>query len=525
VAVPDEEGASTRAERHTRARRALDTAIAALPVAQRPVVLTLVDTPLPRTTTRKVKRADLRRQVERILQASEPPSVRSAAHDVAAQSVRAAVATIARRDTAALHPAMTLRGDLAFDSLMLLELLVALEAQHGRSFDAERLNACQTLGDVEALLRERAETRRPVATSTIAEAEPNPLEVPEPLREAAMHWLGRAQHGFYDRVLQTKVFGRAHIPYNRNVIVVANHASHLDMGLVKYALGSYGQEIVSLAAQDYFFEGNRFLTAYFENFTRLVPMPRDALRQGLRKAGELIDQGKTVLIFPEGTRSTDGQVHEFKAIVGHLALQHGVDVLPLYLGGTYGALPKGAKVVRRRDVEARIGPVLTAQELARVTEGLSLAEASRKASRLIEEAVRALGRGSLLELSKLTREAAAEEPAPPPTLQAVFQELERRFAPGAVERPTSYYFSLGDDRFTLLVSKESCEVKEGKHVAAADCVLKTSPDLFARIVREAYVPSPAEFMSGAVKTNNVGLLLEFQKTFRLLEPPSPAEGE
>src|SRR5262249_8988861 len=148
------------------------------------------------------------------------PSVRSAAHDVAAQSVRSAVATIARRDAAVLHPAMTLRGDLAFDSLMLLELLVALEAQHGRSLDAQRLNACQTPGDGEGILRERAEPRRPAATSTISEAEPNPLEVPEPLREAAMHWLGRAQHGFYDRVLTTTVLGRAHIPYNRNVIVV-----------------------------------------------------------------------------------------------------------------------------------------------------------------------------------------------------------------------------------------------------------------------------------------------------------------
>ncbi|HWP08245.1 MAG TPA: AMP-binding protein [Polyangiaceae bacterium] len=526
VAVPEQEGEGSRAERHARARRALDTAVAALPVVQRPVVITLLDTPLPRTTTRKVKRAELRRQVERLLQASEPPSVRSGAHDVAAQSVRSAAATIARRDAQSLHPAMSLRGDLAFDSLMLLELLVALEAQHGRSFDAERLNACQTLGDVEALLRERAETRRPVASATIVEATPRNLEVPEPLRDAAMHWLGRAQHGFYDRVLETAVLGRAHIPYNRNVIVAANHASHLDMGLVKYALGSYGDELVSLAAQDYFFEGNRFLTAYFENFTRLVPMPRNGtLRQGLRKAGELLDQGKTVLLFPEGTRSTDGQVHEFKAIVGHLALHHGVDVLPIYLGGTHAALPKGGKVVRRRDVEARIGPVLEAAELRRLTTGLPLAEASRKASRLIEEAVRSLGRGSRLVLASLTPEAAAEEPPPAPTLGAIFQELERRFAPSAVERPTSYYFSLGDDRFTLLVSKEGCEVKEGKHVAAADCVLKTSPDLFTRIVREAYVPSPAEFMSGAVKTNNVGLLLEFQKTFRLLEPASPGEGE
>jgi long-chain acyl-CoA synthetase len=440
--------------------------------------------------------------------------------------VRGAVATIARRDAATLGPELNLRGDLGFDSLMLLELLVALESQHGRSFDAERLNGCQTVGEVETLLRERAETRRPLATTSIAQAEPSSLEVPEPLREAAMHWLGRAQHGFYDRVLETRVTGRAHIPYNRNVIVAANHASHLDMGLVKYALGTYGSELVSLAAQDYFFEGNRFLSAYFENFTRLVPMPRNGtLRQGLRKAGELIDQGKTVLLFPEGTRSTDGLVHEFKPIIGHLALQHEVDVLPVYLGGTYSALPKGAKVVRGRRVDARIGPVLSAADLKRLTAGLSPGEASRKAARLIEEAVRALGRGSLLDIAALETAAAAPEPPPPPTLHDVFHELERRFAPNAVERPTSYYFSLGEDRFTLLLSKESCEVKEGKHVAAADCVLKTSPDLFARIVREAYVPSPAEFMSGAVKTNNVGLLLEFQKAFRLLEPQGPAEGE
>jgi long-chain acyl-CoA synthetase len=527
VAVPAEDAELSRAERHARARKALDAAIGALPHGQRPAVITVLDLPLPRTTTRKVKRAELRRQLERLLGANEAPSSRSGAADVAAQSVRAAAAAIGRRDAATLHPGQSLRGDLGFDSLMLLELLVALESQHGRTFDAERLNACHTLGDVEMLLRERPETRRPVATTTIVEAEPRSLEVPEPLREAAMFWLGRAQHGFYDRVLTTKVTGRAHIPHNRNVIVVANHASHLDMGLVKYALGSYGSEIVSLAAQDYFFEGNRFLSAYFENFTRLVPMPRNGtLRQGLRKAGELIEQGKTLLLFPEGTRSTDGQLHEFKAIVGHLALHHRVDVLPVYLGGTHAALPKGAKVVRQRDVEARIGPVLEAVELERLTAGLSPGDASRKAARLIEDAVRALGRGSLLELGGLGVASTAAPPPPPPTLHDVFQELEKRFAPNTVERPTSYYFSLGEDRFTLLLSKDGCEVKEGKHVAAADCVLKTSPDLFARIVREAYVPSAAEFLSGAVKTNNVGLLLEFQKAFRLLERQGgPAEGE
>ena len=147
---------------------------------------------------------------------------------------------------------------------MLLELLVALENRVGQSVDADRLNSCLSVGDVETVLREVRETRRLSGTTRSIEKAEAPLELPPALREAAMTWLGRAQIGFYDQVLHTKISGRAFIPHNRNVIVAANHASHLDMGLVKYALGSYGDGLVSLAAQDYFFEGPRWRRLYFE---------------------------------------------------------------------------------------------------------------------------------------------------------------------------------------------------------------------------------------------------------------------
>jgi long-chain acyl-CoA synthetase len=524
VAVPAADAETSRSERHARASAALEQAFAKLPLGQRPAVVTLWDAPLPRTTTRKVKRAELRNTVEAARRPSDAPAVSVSGER--ASAVRAAVALIARREPRDIQPGMSLRGDLGFDSLMLLELLVALEAQAGRTLDAESLNASVTVGDAEALFRRASDARRGT-TASIVEEDERPLDVPEPLRRAAMHWLGRAQLGFYDSVLTTKVSGRANIPHNRNVIVAANHASHLDMGLVKYALGSYGTDIVSLAAQDYFFEGNRFRKAYFENFTNLVPMPRTgALRQALRTVGDLLEQGKTVLLFPEGTRTTDGSIREFKPIVGHLALHYGVDVLPVYLDGTFGALPKGGKVLRRRDVGARIGPLLEAAELRRVTEQLSSGDASRAATACIERAVRALSRGEVFELRREAVAGALPAPEPEPTLHDIVHSLERRFAPGVVERPTSYYFALGDDRFTLFVSKDTCEIKAGKHAESADCVLKTSPELFTRIVREAYVPSPGEFMSGAVKTNNVNLLLTFQQVFRLSErEPSVASGE
>ncbi len=124
---------------------------------------------------------------------------------------------------------------------MLLELLVALEAQVGRSLDAERLAQVNSVTEVEAIVRETRDARKLASTGEIESEQQKPLEIPPALRDAAMHWMGLAQMGFYDKVLRTKVTGRAFIPHNRSTIVAANHASHLDMGLVKYALGGLRQ--------------------------------------------------------------------------------------------------------------------------------------------------------------------------------------------------------------------------------------------------------------------------------------------
>src|SRR4029450_11216716 len=99
--------------------------------------------------------------------------------------------------------------------------------------------------------------------------------------------------------MSPKVFGRAYIPHNRNTIVASNHASHLDMGFVKYALGTYGQDIVSLAAQDYFFEGGKWRRAYFENLTNLAAFDRKGgLRQAIRQAGGGGEGGREGAVLP-----------------------------------------------------------------------------------------------------------------------------------------------------------------------------------------------------------------------------------
>jgi 1-acyl-sn-glycerol-3-phosphate acyltransferase len=195
-----------------------------------------------------------------------------------------------------------------------------------------------------------------------------------------------AYHGLF----RTEVRGGKNIPAQGSFIVVSNHASHLDMGLVKHALGSRGSELVALAAKDYFFSYplRRF---YFTNFTNLLPINRRAgLKESLEKAGKVLREGRSLLIFPEGTRSVTGEIAPFKPLIGFLALNYKADVLPAYLQGTFEALPKGGLLPRRLRIGACLGPILSYKELSRRTCHLRNSEAYRAATALVEEAVRRL---------------------------------------------------------------------------------------------------------------------------------------
>ncbi|WP_255216837.1 1-acyl-sn-glycerol-3-phosphate acyltransferase [Pseudenhygromyxa sp. WMMC2535] len=311
------------------------------------------------------------------------------------------------------------------------------------------------------------------------------------------------------------------------------------MGLAKYALGSYGHEIVALAAEDYFFK-SKWMRAYFENFTNMAALDRrSGLRKAMEQAGEHFDRGRTVLIFPEGTRSTDGTMREFMPLIGHLVMTHRVDVLPLWLGGTHKALPKGVKVPipRKRKVEVRIGPPLTIEQLERRTGGMKRADAYREVARLSHDAVAALRDGWQLDLEREpltegegasgeageTASLASARPGRKPNgvsqTQAIFDDLRGRFVPGAVDKPTSFYFSLGsaaDGKWTLKLDAEQAQFEPGRPDGGkADCVLKTSVEIFEKIVRESYTPSVAEFMAGKVKSNDIALLQVFQRAFAL----------
>ena len=542
AAIDSDEGdeSQARSERHAKADKNLRRAIEGLPRAMRPTVVQYTDTELPRTSTRKIKRKEVVAYLQRVIAASAAAEKARRDDSPGASVVRSAIASIARKPVSEVTANLDLASDLGFDSLMMVELASSLEEQ-AKNLDPQRITEAKTVGDIEKLVRDAgarkaaAEHAPPTFSKTRKiedEKDEDTLEVPDVIREPAKRVLTEGQFRFYHHVMQAKVRGKANIPHNRATLVVANHASHIDMGLVKYALGSYGADLVALAAEDYFFKQGwrRF---YVSNFTNMAALDRTSgLRKTLRQAGEHLAQGKTVLIFPEGTRAEGGTMQEFMPVIGHLAMTHGVDILPVWLGNTHKAFPKGAVVPipRQRKVEVRIGPVIRLQDMESHTDGLKRADRYRKVAKMAETAVTALRDGHQVDYAKEALPAKADGGAPSievvtsapkkaSPMTVLFEDLERRFVAGSVDKSTSFYFSLGDGsdgKWTLRVDAERAEFTRGKpEGGTADCVLKTSPEIFTKIVKERYTPSVAEFMAGKVKSNDIALLQVFQKAFDL----------
>ncbi len=145
------------------------------------------------------------------------------------------------------------------------------------------------------------------------------------------------------------------------VIFVANHASHLDTPLILLSLpDEWRRRTAVAAAADYFFD-TWWRAVGSSLFFNTFPIDR---RGGMMAAtpGEVLADGWSLVIFPEGTRSTDGWMGTFRMGAAFLAKEHGVPVVPVAHRGTFAAMPRGQDwpARGRRQLTIRFGEPLVA---------------------------------------------------------------------------------------------------------------------------------------------------------------------
>ncbi len=148
------------------------------------------------------------------------------------------------------------------------------------------------------------------------------------------------------------------VAWNEPLIVMANHQSYLDIPVLYAAL----PEPFGMLAKRELFRLPIFSAAM--RGLRCIPIDRDNVRQSLaslRKAAHQIRSGSSIVVFPEGTRSSDGALQELKTGPFYLAEMARVPIVPVGISGTRSALAKASLLVQPARVEVRIGtPILPA---------------------------------------------------------------------------------------------------------------------------------------------------------------------
>jgi long-chain acyl-CoA synthetase len=163
------------------------------------------------------------------------------------------------------------------------------------------------------------------------------------------------------------------------VLVVANHVTSFDGALVLYALpGRVRRRVACAMSGEMLMDYRRgrgqgnwvlnvlapgawlLLTALFNVF----PLPRArGFRRSFAHAGEAMDRGYSVLVFPEGSRSRDGTMHGFRGGIGLLAKEAGAAVIPVGLRGLYElAGEKRGRWFHAGKIEIRVGAVVETDE-------------------------------------------------------------------------------------------------------------------------------------------------------------------
>ena len=158
------------------------------------------------------------------------------------------------------------------------------------------------------------------------------------------------------------------------VVFVANHSSHLDTPTILRAIPRRWRNRTAVAAAADYFYKKRWKANGVALLFNTVPLGRSGggLANGATDhVDRLIGQGWNLLMFPEGTRSRDGQIGKVRSGAAVIAAHHGIDIVPIYVGGTHDAMPPGQSWPKRRpgrffsrrhDVEVRFGQPIRSRD-------------------------------------------------------------------------------------------------------------------------------------------------------------------
>jgi long-chain acyl-CoA synthetase len=317
----------------------------------------------PRTSTGKPQLHLIHEQVIRDQPAAGKQPVAPTRFRMASP-LEALLKQITGRAVAGLTPQTNLQTDLNLSSLDRVELLSALEDRLQTDLSETQFSEAATVGELEKLLQQPA-------------AAPSPYPYPRwpqwpavaVLRSLVYYllvWTATALLAW------PRVRGRAHLKRLRGpVLFISNHVTRDDVGLIlkalphryryRLAVAMNGERLRDLrhppAGRNLFLRCvDRLAYVAVCAFFNVFPMPKQSgVRGSFQFAGESVDRGQSILVFPEGQLTRDGRLSPFRSGIGVLARELGLPVVPIRHDGLYQLRQAGRRFARPGAVQVTIG--------------------------------------------------------------------------------------------------------------------------------------------------------------------------
>jgi long-chain acyl-CoA synthetase len=311
----------------------------------------------PRTNTQKPRRNVIR-------EVAQAQLLEKQVSGGASSPLAELIARVTGRSAGALRDDANLDSDLGLSSLDRVELMSTLEDRYQVDLSETRFSAVRTVGDLERMLR--------------GDAAPGAAyHYPSWTLTWPINWLRIAVHYLLMRPAIVllgwpRIEGREHLRgVTGPLLVISNHVGDVDGGFILTALparfrhrlatatGGEALEALRTPAAERGFFGrmyDRLQWMLGVSLLNLFPLPREAgFRRSFAYAGEAVDRGYSVLVFPEGRHTTDGKMCAFRAGVGLLAGNLGIPVLPMRIDGLFEVKNAGRRFAAPWKISVRIG--------------------------------------------------------------------------------------------------------------------------------------------------------------------------
>ncbi|HXE74713.1 MAG TPA: AMP-binding protein [Candidatus Xenobia bacterium] len=311
----------------------------------------------PRTPTQKPQLHVLEQFARSASATAAPPSAASPLAELLARVTGRAVE---------LRPEATLESDLNLSSIERVELLSALEDRFQIELSEAALTGATTVRELEEMLR------RPAPRAEYAYRR-WPQRWPAVLARALLHYLFILPP--LALMAWPRIRGRENLRGVRGpLLIVCNHVTRADVAFVLAALPARIRRRVAVAMEGERLEGFRRPPGSLGFFARLVakmkyfllllifnvfPLPRrSGFRESFTFAGESVDRGFSLLVFPEGELTKDGRLARFQSGIGLLATKLNLPVLPVRVDGLWELKQAGKRFARPGAVRVTLGAPL-----------------------------------------------------------------------------------------------------------------------------------------------------------------------